>query len=56
MNYMHTNDDDEILLPTGVEYGETKSPDEVQDILYPPGVGPALEDRTIIDLPPMMDE
>jgi len=51
-------DDEEILLPTGVKYGETetKSPDEVQDILYPTGVGPAQEDRTNLDLPPMMDD
>ena len=56
MNYMHTNDDDEILLPTGVDYGKPMHPDDVEDILYPPGVGPAKEDRTSIDLPPMMDD
>ena len=56
MNIMKEEHDDDILLPTGVDYGETKHPDEVQDMLYPPGVGPALEDRTNIDLPPLMDE
>ena len=35
MNYLHTNDDEEILLPTGVDL-TPKSPDQIyDDVLYP---------------------
>ena len=55
MIIMKEEHDDDILLPTGVD-GESKHPDEIDDILYPPGVGPSQEDRKGRDLPPMMDE
>ena len=50
------HDDEDILLPTGVSYDGPDHPDNIDIILYPPGVGPAQEDRTSRDRPPLLDD
>lgn len=46
---------DDVLYPAGVTRKSTPV-DELYDTLFPPGIGPAQEDRTNEKLPPLMDD
>ena len=43
--------DEDMLYPAGIQW-KPSSPDEVEDILYPPGVGENDDDEDV----PLMDE